>query len=599
MSLTPTKTGWSLQLRIGGGERQRFPIIAPDATAAKKRAAVMTELARLLVESGRLAEARPALTTLGAIYDGAEFQGAAQGVREICAEPLAEAKRAELGAAVTFRDFGRLWTSGELARRYPDFFKVKKSVEQDISRLEHLYRTIGSVPIEKFTRADAKRAMDHLPATTRTASSRRHYAQLIAFLLGKAVEPCALIEHNPIPRGFKPKNNRPPEYPFLYPAEDVQLLACPTIELGLRLLYGFSCREGWRKGDSRLPWKAFDLERGIVNTAVTKTGEVRSWKLFPGTREALVAYRKGLGDPAATTLVFPLLSDTAEAEIFRANLRLAGIERPELFETAEGRGAIRFHDLRASFITIALAMGRTEAWITDRTGHTTSQMLYRYKRKARLAAELGDWTPLDVALGLVDALNTPGATAEDLRSGVARNLARNFSEENGRVKVTTEHHSLLAGTPGGIRTPDQWIRKPASLYASEALEPNSADSCAPDCSEGLSVPPPRGGGGTQIPLNATPSRARDFKCRTDAPGAAKPAESVGRDTPVAAGTDGPSQSAVTVLDGLRAAARAALEANNWALLHQLEPLIDAEQKRLTASVPVSLEAVRAKREGGK
>lgn len=94
-------------------------------------------------------------------------------------------------------------------------------------------------------------------------------------------------------------------------------------------------------------------------------------------------------------------------------------------------------------------------------------------------------------------------------------------------------------------------------------------------------------------------RAGDFKCRPNEQDTTKPAESVGRDTPVAAGTSGPSQPAVTVLDGLRAAARAALEANNWALLHQLEPLIDAEQKRLTASVPVSLEAVRAKREGGK
>jgi hypothetical protein len=29
-------------------------------------------------------------------------------------------------------------------------------------------------------------------------------------------------------------------------------------------------------------------------------------------------------------------------------------------------------------------IGKTEAWVTDRTGHQSSQMLYRYKRKQRL-----------------------------------------------------------------------------------------------------------------------------------------------------------------------------------------------------------------------
>jgi hypothetical protein len=30
---------------------------------------------------------------------------------------------------------------------------------------------------------------------------------------------------------------------------------------------------------------------------------------------------------------------------------------------------VRLHDLRATFITIKLANGRTETWIADRTGH--------------------------------------------------------------------------------------------------------------------------------------------------------------------------------------------------------------------------------------
>ena len=44
-----------------------------------------------------------------------------------------------------------------------------------------------------------------------------------------------------------------------------------------------------------------------------------------------------------------------------------------------------------------LALGKTEAWITDRTGHRSSQMIYTYKRAARTVA--------DLKLGVFDALH--------------------------------------------------------------------------------------------------------------------------------------------------------------------------------------------------
>jgi hypothetical protein len=45
-------------------------------------------------------------------------------------------------------------------------------------------------------------------------------------------------------------------------------------------------------------------------------------------------------------------------------------------------------------------LARTEAWITDRTGHKSSQMIYRYKRQARTHAELnpGGFVPLYEAI---------------------------------------------------------------------------------------------------------------------------------------------------------------------------------------------------------
>jgi integrase len=74
--------------------------------------------------------------------------------------------------------------------------------------------------------------------------------------------------------------------------------------------------------------------------------------------------------------------------------------RPQLFEDTETRIPLRAHDLRATFVTVNLALGKTEAWITDRTGHRSSQMLYAYKRQARSYAELalGPLSPLHEAI---------------------------------------------------------------------------------------------------------------------------------------------------------------------------------------------------------
>jgi len=78
----------------------------------------------------------------------------------------------------------------------------------------------------------------------------------------------------------------------------------------------------------------------------------------------------------------------------------AVIARAELSERTATRRPIRVHDLRATFITLALAAGRSETWVMDRTGHTTSAMLNLYRRQARNAAELhlGELAPLNLAL---------------------------------------------------------------------------------------------------------------------------------------------------------------------------------------------------------
>jgi hypothetical protein len=44
--------------------------------------------------------------------------------------------------------------------------------------------------------------------------------------------------------------------------------------------------------------------------------------------------------------------------------------------------------LRATFVTVSLANGKTEQWVTDRTGHKSSQMVGAYRRQSRTWGEL-------------------------------------------------------------------------------------------------------------------------------------------------------------------------------------------------------------------
>jgi hypothetical protein len=158
------------------------------------------------------------------------------------------------------------------------------------------------------------------------------------------------------------------------------------------MLWGLSAREGMRLGEALGPRrKDLDLEGGVIRLDMNRTKHPRVWVLNPAVVRALAKFRP----QGATGPVFG-----KAAKEFRAHLKLAKVERPELFEKSETRLQIRVHDLRGTFVTLALANGKTEQWVSDRTGHTSSVMINRYRRAARTAEELGlgELAPLDLAI---------------------------------------------------------------------------------------------------------------------------------------------------------------------------------------------------------
>jgi len=76
------------------------------------------------------------------------------------------------------------------------------------------------------------------------------------------------------------------------------------------------------------------------------------------------------------------------AERLRLALKAAGVTRPKLFEQSEDRLRFRAHDLRSTFVTLALADGRTDDWVRQRTGHMSAEMIDHYRQNAETVQEL-------------------------------------------------------------------------------------------------------------------------------------------------------------------------------------------------------------------
>ena len=263
--------------------------------------------------------------------------------------------------------------------------------------------------------------MRSLPLDLRPAT-RRQYAQLIRRVLELSAYPLRLIPSNPLPRLFLPKVRNDLELQVLYPDEEAKLLACVAVPLAYRMTYGFLARMGFRKseviGDTEtdaepLRWRAFDLERGVVRVARSKTEKPRPVPLDAGVCRALVTWKKSKR-PSKDAPVFAV--DLRNAETFREHLREAGVlDRPELFTRARDSLPIRVHDLRATFVTD----GRPDSWIRDRTAHRTVSMLDRYRRAVRTLEELnaGPLVALDLAIPELAAANTAALAAANARSG--------------------------------------------------------------------------------------------------------------------------------------------------------------------------------------
>jgi integrase len=172
------------------------------------------------------------------------------------------------------------------------------------------------------------------------------------------------------------------------------------------MYWGVLAREGLRRDEAaRLDWCHLDLDRGAISLDVNKTDDPRAWALSKDVVVALKRWRDLRGKVEPSDPVFvgeggERLNVQHAADVLRAHLQVAGVTRDELLHDTPHRRRIRAHDLRAMFVTVALASGKSEGWISDRTGHRSSQMIRRYYRQARTFTDLGlgPLAPMDQAI---------------------------------------------------------------------------------------------------------------------------------------------------------------------------------------------------------
>ena len=444
--LRPLADGFEARIRIHG-ERRGFALAGftlRDRERARERCTAMAAIVARLRRAGQESEAEQILKLAATVRNARGWTAIEGAVDALCGGMTAAAS--ETGKP-SFVAFAREWIDGSLHRRWPDHVPTKDSDADGRLLRKYVEPIVLDVAVDAFALDHAEQIMANLPEEL-GSSSRRHVAQFVRRVLQLAVYPARHRSDNPIPRGWLPKVRNARAFTHLYPEEDRALLGCTDVPLIRRLFFGVLAREGLRREElASLRWRDLNLAKGHIALDRNKTDDPRSWALDPAVARALAAWRERYradadeGDDVFGEKGCSLYVNKMAAEL-RGDLQTAGVERETLYERSDVRRPIRVHDLRATFVTVSLANGKTETWVSDRTGHRSSEMVNRYRRAART------WSELNLgALGPLDALIPE---LGPLPRGLPQTIRGNGSCARRKAKKTSgEERIRTSGTLAG------------------------------------------------------------------------------------------------------------------------------------------------------
>lgn len=407
--LRQKKEGWGARIRFGEGLARDewihldLPNGDEQELLAQDRLTRLQAMGKRLSDLGKHAEARPILEEAGATRHERGFAAIEKMVAEMSPE------RVPQRAPKTFRQVVQELCDGTLHELYPDEikFRTAKARESRRQQLSAYFPVLGDKTFDQITREDILEAKRLIPKGSKQ-STRVIYLRELSYVLKRAVEPLGLCEH--VPAVGIPPMGESEEFQLIYPDEDEQLVGSTEITLEERFLYAYLPRNGGRITETlQITWDHVDLERGILHIAKswTKTKRARSWDLEPDVLEAFRLRRKQIPDSAIVFVPPPgrVFTVSTVWHWLHKNLRRAGLDRPGLTSALDGERQFTTHDFRASFVTVARALGMPDRWIRDRSGHESAGVLEVYDRGVRHAKlqGLSWWAPMAVALGLPGA----------------------------------------------------------------------------------------------------------------------------------------------------------------------------------------------------
>jgi integrase len=314
------------------------------------------------------------------------------------------------------RLLGAAWTSGEMFKRFGKVSKLRIKAGAYIDKVTlgaHVYEVktrgpsalaFGDLDVAAVTSDDIAKVMGAQSADHRAETRIKQYNRLHR-LFELAEFPCRLRPEgtNPVKKYLRPEADADKLFSFLFPSEALALLRGTNadgkivIPLARRVLYALALYTGQRKGSLfALRWKHVDFDHGTLASFRTKTGAAQYFVADRGLMAVLEAWHEHQGKPADDV---PIVSNAVDvlgcepkrlATTLRDDLKACGVTRAILFETEEENvQELRFHDARATFCTWARRAGKSDSWISERTGQKESgKMIDRYDRGAQTLADL-------------------------------------------------------------------------------------------------------------------------------------------------------------------------------------------------------------------
>lgn len=335
------------------------------------------------------------------------------------------------------------------------------SVGEDRSRLRlHVLPHIGEIPIRKVAKLDLERLVQTIDDRVRAGElgwkTALHAWSLVSSMFRDAAASKRLNlrvrDDNPAAGVAAPDKGANKAKVYLYPSEFSKLVACAEVPLEWRRLFAVAVYTYARAGELRaLTWgEDVDLERGVIhihrsadrNTGKESTTKTEQSRRIPIEAELLPLLTAMREEAGGLGRLFPwVATDRKLSRQIQRCLRLAGVDRAELFASDATRKPMTFHDLRANGITWCAVRGDDPLKIKQRAGHASFSTTEGYIRTAENLADANfgsPFPPLPAAL-------LGGAGGDEIAGGEDEGGAGEVSGESSEDALEREKEGGGAG----------------------------------------------------------------------------------------------------------------------------------------------------------